>query len=60
VALTVRATRATEEEARQVLESCGYRVKVAIVVIRGKRDVRAAEAALASANGSVRGALADV
>jgi N-acetylmuramic acid 6-phosphate etherase len=58
VALTVRATGADEAAARAVLEQCHYRVKTAIVALRLKTDVAAAQAALDRAAGSVRQALA--
>jgi N-acetylmuramic acid 6-phosphate etherase len=57
VALTVRATGATEADARSTLEACRYQVKVAIVALLRKTDVAAAQAALATADGSVRRAL---
>jgi N-acetylmuramic acid 6-phosphate etherase len=58
IALTVRATGADEAEARAVLEQCHYRVKTAIVALRLKTGVAAAQAALDRASGSVRQALA--
>lgn len=57
IALTVRATGASEDAARTALESCRYRVKVAIVMLRRELDAAAAEAALTAAAGSVRTAL---
>jgi N-acetylmuramic acid 6-phosphate etherase len=57
VALTVRATGAAEADARRMLESCHYQVKVAIVALLKKTDAAAAQAALALADGSVRRAL---
>ena len=59
VALTVRASGASEESSRQMLEGCGYRVKVAIVALKRGTDAAAAEALLARHDGSVRRALAD-
>lgn len=58
VALTVRAAEADEAEARAVLEQCHYRVKTAIVALRLKTGVAAAQAALDRTAGSVRQALA--
>jgi N-acetylmuramic acid 6-phosphate etherase len=57
VALTRQAAGADEASARAALEACGYRVKVAIVMIRLKLDVAAAQAALDAVAGSVRRAL---
>ena len=57
VALTVRATGASEADARRTLEACHYQVKVAIVALLRKTDVAAAQVALAAAEGSVRRAL---
>lgn len=57
IALTVRATGASEDAARTALEQCRYRVKVAIVMLRRGLDVTAAETALTAAAGSVRAAL---
>ncbi len=59
VALTVKATGATEEQARTALEASGHRVKVAIVMLGRKVDAAAAEAALEKSQGSVRGALGE-
>lgn len=58
VALTMRATGADEATARQVLEACGFGVKVAIVAHRRGLDAAAARAALEAAHGDVRRALA--
>jgi N-acetylmuramic acid 6-phosphate etherase len=57
VALTLRATGASEAEARKTLEACGYRVKVAIVMLRRGLDATAAEAALAAGQDNLRAAL---
>lgn len=57
VALTVRATGASETAAQSALEQCRYRVKVAIVMLRRGLEVAAAEAALAAVQGNVRAAL---
>jgi len=57
IALTVRATGASEDAARTALEQCRYRVKVAIVMLRRGLDVAAAETALSTAAGNVRAAL---
>ncbi|UGQ46482.1 N-acetylmuramic acid 6-phosphate etherase [Massilia endophytica] len=57
VRLTVHATGASEEEARNTLEQCGYHVKVAVVALLRKTTVQQAETLLAQARGSVRGAL---
>ncbi|HEX2860322.1 MAG TPA: N-acetylmuramic acid 6-phosphate etherase [Lacunisphaera sp.] len=59
VALTARATGAEEQAARAALESCHYRVKVAIVMILRKLDAPAAEARLALTQGDVRAAVTD-
>ena len=58
VALTVRATGADEAAARAVLEQCQYRVKTAIVALKCRLDVAAAQAVLDRAGGNVREALA--
>lgn len=57
VALTVRATGAGEEAARAMLESCGWKVKTAIVALLNKTDAAAAQAALDRVAGNVRQAL---
>ncbi|MBX3737280.1 MAG: N-acetylmuramic acid 6-phosphate etherase [Candidatus Didemnitutus sp.] len=57
IALTARATGATDADAKAALESCRYRVKVAIVMLRRGLDAAAAEAALAAVQGNVRAAL---
>ncbi len=58
VALTMRASGATEAASRTMLEGCGYRVKVALVALKRGTDAAAAQALLARHNGSVRRALA--
>ncbi len=58
VSLTMRATGATEEAARDALIACHFQVKVAIVSILKAIDVDEAQARLAAAHGSVRGAIA--
>jgi N-acetylmuramic acid 6-phosphate etherase len=58
IRLTAFATGADDESARQVLEQCGFHVKVAIVALSKKIQVEQARALLDSANGSVREALA--
>jgi N-acetylmuramic acid 6-phosphate etherase len=57
IALTARATGASEVDAQAALESCRYRVKVAIVMLRRGLDAAAAEAALAAVQGDTRAAL---
>ena len=57
VALTVRATHASEDAARAMLESCGWKVKTAIVALLNKTDAATAQAALDRVAGSVRQAL---
>ncbi|MBI2517662.1 MAG: N-acetylmuramic acid 6-phosphate etherase [Opitutae bacterium] len=57
IALTTRATGADEAAARRALEACGYRVKVAIVMLKRNLDSAAAEAALTAVQGNVRAAL---
>lgn len=58
IALTRRVTGADEATARQTLEACDYRVKVAIVAIMRQIDVAAARIELAAVDGSVRRAIA--
>ena len=60
ISLTMRATGADEDTARETLAACHYRVKVAIVAILKSVDVAVAEVSLAKAAGSVRGAIADL
>lgn len=57
VALTVRATGAGEEAARAMLESCGWKVKTAIVALLNRTDAATAQAALDRVAGNVRQAL---
>jgi len=57
VALTVRATGAGEDAARTMLESCGWKVKTAIVALLNKTDAATAQTALDRVAGSVRQAL---
>jgi N-acetylmuramic acid 6-phosphate etherase len=58
LALTMRATGASEAGARAALQASGLRVKVAIVMLKAGLDSAAAERRLAVAEGSVRAALA--
>ncbi|MEP7068075.1 MAG: N-acetylmuramic acid 6-phosphate etherase, partial [Usitatibacter sp.] len=58
VRLTILATGAAEERAREVLEASGFHVKVAIVAIRKNVAPGEARARLAAVHGSVRAALA--
>jgi N-acetylmuramic acid 6-phosphate etherase len=58
IRLTTFATGADDDTARQVLEQCGFHVKVAIVALSKKIQVEQAQALLDSVNGSVREALA--
>lgn len=57
LALTVRATGATGENAAAALDACGQRVKTAIVMLRAGLDAAAAQARLDAAEGSVEVAL---
>jgi N-acetylmuramic acid 6-phosphate etherase len=57
IALTAHATGAGDFAAKAALAACGYRVKVAIVMLQRGLDAAAAEAALAAAQGNVRAAL---
>ena len=57
LALTVRATGATEEAARQALAECGSSVKVAVVMLRAGVDATEATRRLDAAEGSVHTAL---
>lgn len=57
VALTVRATGAGEDAARAMLESCGWKVKTAIVALLNKTDAATAQTALDRVAGNVRQAL---
>ena len=58
VRLTVLATGAAEADARRALGACGWRVKVAVVMLAAGLRVHEAEDRLDAADGSVRGALA--
>jgi N-acetylmuramic acid 6-phosphate etherase len=58
IRLTTFATGADDEAARQVLEQCGFHVKVAIVALSRNIQVDQARALLDGAHGSVRVALA--
>lgn len=58
VRLTMIATGASEEQARAVLEECGFHVKVAVVALKRQTSVGQARALLEAAHGSVRQALA--
>ncbi len=55
--LTVLASGANEDDAKEALEQCGWRVKVAIVMLRLRLDTAEAEAALEQAEGSIHRAL---
>jgi N-acetylmuramic acid 6-phosphate etherase len=57
LALTVRATGASEADAQKALGACGSSVKVAIVMLKAGVDAADAAARLARAEGSVRAAL---
>ncbi len=57
LALTVRASGASEAAARAALAACDGRVKVAIVMLKAGVDAAAAEQRLAAADGSVDNAL---
>ncbi len=59
VRLTVLATGATDDRAREVLEKSGFHVKVAIVAIARNLTPAQARARLAAVRGSVRAALAE-
>ena len=59
VQLTMRATGASEARAREVLESCDFHVKVAIVAIGKDLTPAQARERLAAASDSVRAALGD-
>jgi N-acetylmuramic acid 6-phosphate etherase len=59
VRLTVLATDATPERAREMLEGCAFHVKVAIVAIKRNLAPADARARLAAVHGSVRAALAE-
>ena len=57
VRLTMHATGADEETARNTLEQCGFHVKVAVLALLKKTTVQQAQDLLDQAKGSVRGAL---
>ena len=57
IALTVRVTGADEAAAKQALEACNHRVKIAIVMLKRGLAAPAAESALAAVQGNVRAAL---
>jgi N-acetylmuramic acid 6-phosphate etherase len=59
ISLTMRATGANEDTARQTLAASENQVKVAIVSILKKIGVKEAAARLAAAHGSVRAAIAE-
>lgn len=58
LSMTMLASGADEAAARAALEACDYQVKVAIVFLCRKLDAVQSRQLLASANGSVRAALA--
>ncbi|NDG42171.1 MAG: N-acetylmuramic acid 6-phosphate etherase, partial [Betaproteobacteria bacterium] len=55
--LTVLVSEASETAAAQALAECGWRVKIAIVMLRCKLDAAGAEQRLSVSEGSLRGAL---
>jgi N-acetylmuramic acid 6-phosphate etherase len=57
--LTMRASATSEQAARQMLETCAWRVKVAIVALGRCTDAAVADALLARQAGSIRRALSD-
>ena len=57
IALTVQASGAPAEVARQTLESCAFQVKVAIVALKLGVPVARAQALLADVDGDVRRAI---
>ncbi len=59
LALTVRASGASEAQAQAALDTCGARVKVAVVMLKAGVGVAEAEARLEAASGSVRAALGE-
>ena len=56
--LTMLASGAAEPQARDALGACGWRVKVAVVMLKGGLKAHEAEDRLDAAEGSVQGALA--
>ena len=57
--LTVQASGSDADAARRMLESCGYRIKTAVVALKLGIGVEAATARLEQAGGAIRKALAD-
>ena len=57
--LTILASGADADAARRMLESCGYRIKIAVVALKLGLSVEAAAARLQQAGGALRAALAD-
>ena len=57
IQLTMHATGADAEAAREVLEQCHFQVKVAIVALLKELGVEQAQALLEAACGDVRAAL---
>ncbi len=55
--LSMRASGAGETEAQNMLEDCGYRIKVAIVALKRGVDARQAQELLDAVDGSVRRAI---
>ena len=55
--LTMRASGADQIAAQNMLEDCGYRIKVAIVALKRGVDARQAQELLDSVEGSVRRAI---
>ena len=58
--LTVTISGASPDAARAALESCGYRIKVAAVMLRDGCNAEKAETTLASHRGDLRAALRNV
>jgi N-acetylmuramic acid 6-phosphate etherase len=59
VNVTMSASGATEDAARHMLESCGFRIKVAIVALKQGISVTDAVSRLDAVDGSVRRALGE-
>ena len=55
--LTKQLTNADDAVVRQALEACGYRVKIAVVMLRSSCNAQAAERLLSEAGGSLRNVL---
>ena len=55
--LTQRASGAEEAAARAALEACGWRVKIAVLMLKAGVDAAVAQARLEAADGSVHDAL---